>query len=295
VSLILWRSLRVELDVQYLPHTWYWKPSRVEGIYHLSIQEPHYYYHEVTEGSKEQEFLDLLVDKLDFGPLKWHSAVALVNYSLAVSCSNHRGNMINRMRQDPKMFLSRNWPNDPLRERVIQHFSDKKHLWLWNNTSAHEMCPVLPAVHATSIPIAQKIASAGFASLSLLDAGYYGKGIYFSTSALYTLPYFATKPSPAILICFVLPGNPYPVIESPKEKHSIVGSHIKAGFQSHYVLTGKSGFPLVEEDYQKGLRIYDEVVINQEGQVVPLFMLKIDTSNILEVQKHFERGARKKV
>jgi hypothetical protein len=49
--------------------------------------------------------------------------------------------------------------------------------------------------------------------LSIIDAGFYGKGIYFSTTAIYTLPYFGTRKNPALIISWLLPGNVYPVIE----------------------------------------------------------------------------------
>jgi hypothetical protein len=48
--------------------------------------------------------------------------------------------------------------------------------------------------------------------------GYYGKGIYFSTSAVYIIPYFASKKRPAVLVSLLLPGNPFPVIENPHEE-----------------------------------------------------------------------------
>lgn len=35
------------------------------------------------------------------------------------------------------------------------------------------------------VGIAQKISETGFAALSSIDAGFYGKGIYFTTSAMY--------------------------------------------------------------------------------------------------------------
>jgi hypothetical protein len=49
--------------------------------------------------------------------------------------------------------------------------------------------------------------------LSALDVGFFGSGIYFSTSAKYIIPYFATKSNPAIIVSFLIPGNPFPVVE----------------------------------------------------------------------------------
>jgi hypothetical protein len=46
----------------------------------------------------------------------------------------------------------------------------------------------------------------GFASLSIIDAGFYGAGMYFTTFAKYTLPYFVSTANPAIIISYLIPG-----------------------------------------------------------------------------------------
>ena len=48
--------------------------------------------------------------------------------------------------------------------------------------------PIIPAVHGTSMEIAWKIVQNGFSNLSILDAGYYGRGIYtLSTVIVYII------------------------------------------------------------------------------------------------------------
>jgi hypothetical protein len=77
----------------------------------------------------------------------------------------------------------------------------------------------LPVVHGTAFAVAKKVCQTGFTAVSSLDAGYYGNGasnptsliahvsgMYFSSSALYTLPYYGTKTGPSILVCFTIPG-----------------------------------------------------------------------------------------
>lgn len=84
--------------------------------------------------------------------------------------------------------------------------------------------------------IAWKVCATGFANLSSLvrlksclsltwfqDDGFFGKGIYFTTYALYALPYFSTKSDPAVILSFVLPGCSFPVIEHTEGKDSLVG------------------------------------------------------------------------
>jgi len=162
--------------------------------------------------------------------------------------------------------------------------------WSFNEKITIQDSPIIPVVHGTDEPIAWKIATSGFASLSILDSGYYGKGIYFSTSAQYTLPYFGTKRSPVILICLAVPGNPYPVIEPPSAEINWSGKHMAGGHQSHYVVTTKKGLPFTEQDYvEKKEKVYDELVLQQDAQVVPIFLLKINPSNFLKLMKIFQR------
>jgi len=139
--------------------------------------------------------------------------------------------------------------------------------------------PILPTLHGTDESVAWKICRSGFATLALLDAGWYGSGIYFTTDARYALPYFGTKQQPALLIALLIPGNIYPVTESHLTlSNSMVGKPIPGGYQSCYVHTQKSGFvcKVVEPEY------YDEIVIAQETQVLPVFLLTIEAKSIVQ-------------
>jgi len=103
---------------------------------------------------------------------------------------------------------------------------------------------------------------------------------------MYTIPYFANKPKPAVLVCFVSPGNTRPIIEHYTDPdYSFLGVPIENGYQSHYVLTDKSGKPCpkVTEHY------YDELVIAAEPQIVPIFLVTISKSNLMKVLLKFQR------
>jgi len=181
--------------------------------------------------------------KLDFGKLKVNSTYIVASPLLVTNFSNTRSIQISRMKSNPKQFLSTKWKNsDPqtFREQTINIFKERAARFSWNANCEIEDGYILPMVHGTTQGVAWKIAAAGFASLSTLDEGFYGKGIYFSSSAMYTLPYFSTE-DPAILICLASPGNPYPVIEHQKAHNSIKGKPIMIGYQSHYVVTRKDG------------------------------------------------------
>jgi hypothetical protein len=153
----------------------------------------------------------------------------------------------------------------------------------WNEES--DMAPILPMVHGTSFDVARKICDTGFSNLSLLDAGYYGRGMYFTRSGRYALPYYATKQQPAILICLTIPGNSFPVVEHRNEEKSFLGRAIPSGYQSNYVLTTKDGNPCKNPEGT----FYDELVIEQEVQVVPLFLLTFDAPQLRHEATKFNR------
>jgi len=148
-----------------------------------------------------------------------------------------------------------------------------------------ELAPVLPVLHGTDASVAWKIAGTGFSALSSLDAGWYGKGMYFSSSAMYTLPYYGSKARPALLLCFSVPGNPYPVVESRMEKETLLGQPIYSGYQSNYVLTNKDGVPCskVQDDY------YDEIILDQESQVVPFALVEFEKAGLKPLLQDFAR------
>jgi hypothetical protein len=78
----------------------------------------------------------------------------------------------------------------------------------------------------------------------------------------YTVPYFTIQKDPCIIVCSLIPGNPYPVIESPNDKNSLRGYNQLHGYQSHYVVTKEeNGFPVIQEDYDNQQNcLFDEIV-----------------------------------
>lgn len=127
------------------------------------------------------------------------------------------------------------------------------------------------------------------------DCGWYGKGIYFTTYAMYSLPYFGTRSNPAIIISYVVPGNIFPVTESPNGKKSLSGydllnleliSFYRAGmmpsYNSHYVLVNSTGsIP----EYQE--QLFDELVIPQESQISPAYVVRVSTEGLPKALKRW--------
>jgi len=149
----------------------------------------------------------------------------------------------------------------------FQFFVDK---FEWNNHGV----PIVPLIHATEYSSAKNIVEVGFASLSKLDKGFYGKGIYFTNSTDYSIVYIIHAKKPCLIISYVLPGNPYPVIENPSE-NTFLGAPIMASYDSHVICVGPNGFP----KKVFGLSFL-EVVLDQEARVLPAFLVSLQDIKI---------------
>jgi len=277
----------------HLPFPWYWDMARIlVAKYKKSDSHPPFFFKHVKEG-EDMDLLKELLNKLDFGGICITKAYAIVSPILAGNLSNARIIQKSRMLKNPEQFLNFRWKHRSfaqLRQKTLDYYYVNMRKWVWNEHLDISDSPVIPFVHGTDERFAWRIAAEGFAALSTLDIGFYGKGIYFSSSALYTIPYFQIKSQPAILICLCIPGNPYPVIEHRKSENSLVGKPLIDGFQSHYVVVTKNGYPFKEEHYENEDEcIYDELILNQEAQVAPIFLLKVDAKNLVALGKPFER------
>jgi len=181
---------------------WFWDLSRVTSSnYTKSNTKPVIYYQQVNlkDNTREGELLRELIGKLDFDMLTVDKAFALISPILALNMCGAWKIQQSRMQENPSQFCSKRWKQKhdiELRERNIQYFLNRMNQWAWNENKKIEDSPVLPVVHGTSEAIAWKIASGGFATLSTLDSGFYGKGIYFFIKCfLYTSIYNKQKRS----------------------------------------------------------------------------------------------------
>jgi len=173
-----------------------------------------------------------------------------------------------------------------IKQWVYKQYVDFYKRFSWND---HIRVPIVPMLHGTDGGIAEKICETGFASLSSLDAGYFGKGIYFTSYGMYTLPYIASRNNPALILSYTLPGNVFPVTEDHQGPKSLVGAAIKNGYSSHFIVTNGKGSAL---DHVQNDEIYDEMVIPQESQITPAFIFLISNQNIRELAIAWEMANR---
>lgn len=92
-----------------------------------------------------------------------------------------------------------------------------------------------------------------------------------------------------MLLSWVLPGNTYPVIENHLGPNSIEGTSLKPGYNSHYVCTDRNGQIYDPANEQKDGAKFNEIVIIQESQVLPAYIIEIDKSNFTQLRDHYVR------
>jgi len=243
-----------------------------------------YYFKTFPKRSEEFQHVMELFHTFDPGEIQVKAMTLVYN---RVLIANFVGSFLiqsQRNKTSPELFKAKKGLQ---KDRIQDHdYVQKKYDQLVQKYSYNKNLHthIIPACHGTELTIAEKICATGFASLSSLDAGFFGKGIYFSTHLQYCLPYFASRRNPAVLISWVLPGNTYPLIESHMSPQSLIGAAMKNGFNSHYVVTNKKG-----ESVCAGTEVYDEIVIPQEAQIVPAIILEIDETTLSRVAKDWMR------
>ena len=169
------------------------------------------------------------------------------------------------------------------RTAVYDKFRELCTSFPWNVPADPLQPAIIAACHGTSYQTARNICETGFAAnTAILDSGWYGRGIYFTSYPVYCVPYTCTSsngavPSPALIISYIVPCNVYPVIESAEEKEtSLLGQAIVNGYQTHYVRvdgTGHIG------------STYDEIVVSQEAQILPVYIVRLDLTSSLSLAK----------
>jgi len=218
--------------------------------------------------------------QMDGENIQIESAFAVHSPNQLISFANKWAATTTQVKNNPKLFISQKWRdqnnNEETRLRIWVHeqYKNKVNMCRWNKGLE---VPIIPALHGTDVTVAYSIITTSFVALAKGDVGYYGKGLYFTTSAEYALPYYSPKASPAVLICYVITGNAYPVIEHPREDDSLMGLALIPNFHSHYVVCRLDGYPvpnIIQNDDEED-KFYDEIVIEQESNVVPFYLLKI--------------------
>jgi hypothetical protein len=141
------------------------------------------------------------------------SITAVYNPVLTTSFLNAWNVTSQRLTSSPLLFKQTPFANFvEERNSVLAKYESLVANCDWNDNLS---VPIIPCCHGTGRFVAEKIAETGFAALSSLDAGYYGKGIYFTSYAVYAISYCCSQSHPALVLSWIFPGNVYAVVEKP--------------------------------------------------------------------------------
>jgi len=259
---------------------------------HGDVSASHTYLKKLRLGTDEYNKLMSLWLEMGGSRVNIAEAYAIHNMLLLNAFAIKHTSITSQVTGDRKVFQRDNWKQkrDPagLRAWTSQIYEEWVGKFHWNQDL---LVKIIPAVHGTNEPEAYKIVTTGFVALAQLDSGYYGKGIYFTTSVQYALPYFISKEFPTVIVCLVISGNAYPVIEHPyNSKNTLIGAALMPGYQSHYVITRKNGFPSTKIlTGAPGEEFYDEIVIEQEASILPFYLLKISKTNFKALAERMKK------
>ena len=158
---------------------------------------------------------------------------------------------------------------------------------------------MIPGYQGTSENAAYRIVTNGFGTTATLDDGYFGRGIYFTSSMKYAAKYASsTKRGKVFLLSLIITGNAFPVTEHPfKQKpdggiecvtdengktkadpnsQGYLGKACRAGYQSHYTVVDSrnisTAFPFKEEKIDQAITS-NEIVMFDSAQILPLFLI----------------------
>jgi hypothetical protein len=126
---------------------------------------------------------------------------------------------------------------------------------------------------------AWKIVHTGFTTVAKKDDGFFGKGIYFTSSVDYAKFYShitAKSSKLCLILSLVIPGNIYPVTEDHEGPNSLKGQSVKGvGYQSHFtnVYPNDFGDKFGHVCNPPTGSVYDELVVFQDAQTLPLFVI----------------------
>ncbi len=174
-------------------------------------------------------------------------------------------------------------------------------------TDTYPNIRVLPLWHGTSEAVCHSIASTGFTffgkhhfsdpnampgAFQSTDAGYFGSGVYFTTSAQYAAMYNSGN----LLIAWVSMREPFPVVNDVahpgkgKDMQTLRGGPMYQTYNAHYIpvapIYNTPGCMDYFPCYQNQAPVCDELVVVQTSQTLPRFWIELAVDFPTRVSPH---------
>ncbi|CAF0899181.1 unnamed protein product [Didymodactylos carnosus] len=177
-------------------------------------------------------------------------------------------------RQDQPAFQPRLSEESSPKERlnVLERLDS-----LCNQVAHNRKARIVRMWHGCKREILSNLLSDGFATLGTLDAGWYGKAMYFTSSAKYAARY--SGECGCLILCYVLILNPFPVVASDAplnvapEEFRFYGKGNYRNYQCHYIPVSPVGNQRLMNYRPPPAGIdhamFDELAIFQEANILP--------------------------
>lgn len=133
-----------------------------------------------------------MINALGGSEYKFKEIWAVYNPALLSAFALQRDLAVKRAEAEPLLFQKKTYlMQDDAEEKqwVFGKYQERVDSFAWN---ADSCCKIIPGIQGTAASVAWKLAELGFYDNSSLDVGFYGKGIYFTSSMRYAEPYGAT-------------------------------------------------------------------------------------------------------
>jgi hypothetical protein len=261
------------------------KPFKWTMVGDTNHHTPYYYRTYKNNGANYNKVYNLL-NKMNLNNIGILEITAIYNPNLTLSFINNLKIMNDRFINNNELFFTNTYNKNPNKVSIIDHYYDHVVSLLKCNENLN--LHIIPALHGTDKDIAFKIAGSGFSALSLADQGWFCKGIYFSSLVCYCLPYACMRRNPTIILSYLNMGHVFPVDEKHDSNKSLLGSPIKSGYNSCYVVTNKKGHAYDPIDDYGTLKC-DELVISQESQALPAFIITLDPNSASKEYEYWQR------
>ncbi|CAF1650480.1 unnamed protein product [Adineta ricciae] len=159
------------------------------------------------------------------------------------------------------------------RQRVLDRLDS-----LCQQVSHNRQARIVRMWHGCRKNALPNLLSDGFATLGTLDDGWYGKGMYFTSSAKYAARY-CPESGGCLIMCYIALLNPFPVVSADAPlnvsptKFRFYGHGNFKNYQCHYIPVSPIGSESAM-DYRPPPTgtddaIYDELVVFQEPSILP--------------------------
>ncbi|CAF4146263.1 unnamed protein product [Rotaria sp. Silwood2] len=166
------------------------------------------------------------------------------------------------------------------REKVLKRLQN-----LYNQVDHKRKAKIVRVWHGCDKEVLPKLLADGFSSLAVRNNGWFGKGMYFSSSAQYASRY-CPEENPCLLMCYVLVLNPFPVISSDAPKYvkpiqfRFYGRGNHSTYQCHFIPVSPVTDKTSKMNFRPPERIddarYDELVVFESANILPQVVVHLE-------------------